>query len=91
MKAEVAKDNARIDELTVLQKEAGEMQTKGFKVRVACAGSFTDPEEGLKWKQQVEEAFPEEKIWYDPLSLSVCAHTGPDAFGIAVSMAYEPD
>ncbi|MBQ7535038.1 MAG: DegV family protein [Stomatobaculum sp.] len=82
--------NCRKKITEALQKEAVEMQEKGYKIRVACAGSFTDPDEGARWKQQVEEAFPGEKIWYDPLSLSVCAHTGPDAFGIAVSMAYEP-
>ena len=42
-------------------------------------------------KEQVEEAFPGKDVWYDPLSLVVCAHTGPDAFGVGVSVAYDPE
>ena len=53
--------------------------------------SFTDPEEGMRWKEQVQEAFPGKDVWYDPLSLVVCAHTGPDAFGVGVSVAYDPE
>ena len=77
--------------IEAMQKEAEELEKKGYHLRYACAGSFSDPENGLKWKEQVEEAFPGKDVWYDPLSLVVCAHTGPDAFGVGVSVAYERD
>ena len=77
--------------IEAMQKEAEELEKKGYHLRYGCAGSFSDPENGLKWKEQVEEAFPGKDIWYDPLSLVVCAHTGPDAFGVGVSVAYERD
>ena len=77
--------------IEAMQKEAEELENKGYHLRYACAGSFTDPEEGQRWKEQVEEAFPGKDVWYDPLSLVVCAHTGPDAFGVGVSVAYDPD
>ena len=77
--------------IEAMQKEAEELENKGYHLRYACAGSFIDPEEGMRWKEQVEEAFPGKEVWYDPLSLVVCAHTGPDAFGVGVSVAYDPE
>ena len=35
-------------------------------------------------------AFPTETVFYDPLSYSVSCHTGPNAFGMGVSVRWEP-
>ena len=34
----------------------------------------------------VRQAFPGAEVFYSPLSLSVCAHTGPGAYGIGISV-----
>ncbi len=72
-----------------MQKDAEQFRARGLRFRVGCAGSFFDPADGAEWERQVKEAFPEEEVHYDPLSLSVCAHTGPGAFGIGISLVYE--
>ena len=79
------------EEMEIIIPAVEELENKGYHLRYACAGSFVDPEEGQRWKEQVEEAFPGKEVWYDPLSLVVCAHTGPDAFGVGVSVAYDPE
>ena len=65
------------------------MKGKGLKIRIGAAGSFQDPADAEQWKRTAEEAFPGEEVHYDPLSFSVCCHTGPDSFGMGVSIVYE--
>lgn len=60
-------------------------RAKGMPVRVAAAGSFVHAEEAEQWQAQIADAFPGENIAYDPLSLSIGAHTGPGAFAMGVS------
>lgn len=52
---------------------------------IGAAGSFLDREEGESWLALAAETFPEEEVHYDPLALSIGCHTGPGAFGMAVS------
>ena len=43
------------------------------------------PEEGLEFKKEVQELFPNHDIMMDPLSLSVACHIGPGAIAITVT------
>lgn len=43
------------------------------------------PEEGLEFKKEVQELFPNHDIIMDPLSLSVACHIGPGAIAITVT------
>lgn len=52
---------------------------------IGAAGTFLTREEGEAWLALTTETFPGEEIRYDPLALSIGCHTGPGAFGMAVS------
>ena len=62
----------------------------GRKIWVGQAGSFPDEADIEEWKKLGQEAFPTETVFYDPLSYSVSCHTGPNAFGMGVSVRWEP-
>ena len=42
-------------------------------------------EEARKWKEEIEDRFPEYEVDMDPLSLSVACHIGPGAMAVACS------
>ena len=42
-------------------------------------------EEAQKWKEEIEDRFPEYEVDMDPLSLSVACHIGPGAMAVACS------
>lgn len=57
------------------------------KIRVGAAGSFRNQEDADQWLNQVKERFDNIlDVYYDPLSLVVGTHTGPEAVGIGVSV-----
>ncbi|RGY78891.1 hypothetical protein DXA21_22715, partial [Parabacteroides distasonis] len=69
------------------------------KIRIGAAGTFEKEEDANSWLEQVKERFPNSwleqvkerfpnipDIYYDPLSLVVGVHTGPEAAGIGVSL-----
>ena len=57
------------------------------KIRIGAAGTFEKEEDANNWLEQVKERFPNiPDIYYDPLSLVVGVHTGPEAAGIGVSL-----
>ena len=57
------------------------------KIRIAAAGTLTDKEAVEDWYNQINERFGDvTNIYYDPLSFSICCHTGPEAVGIGVSV-----
>ena len=57
------------------------------KIRIGAAGSFRKQEDADAWLNQVKERFSDvTDIYYDPLSLVVGTHTGPEAEGIGVSV-----
>lgn len=63
-----------------------EYQAKGFPVSVGVAGSFLDSAEMADWVEQVSAALPADvHVHGENLSFSVTCHTGPNAFGLAVS------
>ena len=57
------------------------------KIWIGAAGTFEKEEDANSWLEQVKERFPNiPDIYYDPLSLVVGVHTGPEAAGIGVSL-----
>ena len=55
-------------------------------IYIGVASSCVDPEDAEKWMNMVREAMPDYRIFYNPLSLSVACHTGPNAYGIGISL-----
>ena len=56
--------------------------------RIHLAAAYSgDEAEGLKWKEELEAAFPGFDIHLAPLSLSVSCHIGPGSLAIACSEA----
>ena len=68
------------DRITIFRDYANE------DLWVGAASSCINPEETEKWMKMVEQAFPNCHTYYDPLSLSVACHTGPNALGIGISL-----
>lgn len=62
-----------------------EFHRQNGPICIGAAGSFLSQEEGDAWLKLAAEAFPGEEILYNPLALSIGCHTGPGAFGMAVS------
>lgn len=71
--------------LEVMKRSVEEFHRRNWPICAGAAGSFLTQEEGAAWLALAAEAFPGEEIRYDPLALSVGCHTGPGAFGMAVS------
>lgn len=53
---------------------------------IGCAGSFLNNEDSIAWQKMVQEAVPGIETYYDPLSLSICCHTGPNAAGAGIML-----
>ena len=54
------------------------------QLRLAAAGTFLAEKQAQAWVDMIRAAFPDEEVIYNPLSLSIGCHTGPNAAGIAV-------
>lgn len=54
------------------------------QIQVAVAGTLREKEAIDRWIQLMEQAFPNQKVYYDLLPCSIATHTGPDAVGIGV-------
>lgn len=72
-----------------LAVEVEKMKARGIRVQVDTAGSFLHEEDAEAWREMVQEAFPDQSVRYNPLSLSISVHTGPDSYGCAASIIYE--
>lgn len=59
------------------------------RLRVATAGTFDKPEEAERWRNMVQEAFPESDVYYMPLSCSIACHVGVGAVGIGAIVIQE--
>lgn len=79
----------RKKEVEALAAEVEKMEARGLKVKIDTAGSFMHQEDAEAWREMVQEAFPDQNVRYDPLSLSISVHTGPDSYGCAASILYE--
>lgn len=58
---------------------------QGMSIRIDASGTFLDRAEEQEWLEMAARAFPGEEIGYDPLTLSIGAHTGPGAFAMGIS------
>lgn len=57
------------------------------QIRIGVAGTFLNQEDADNWYNMVKDRFIDiENIEYDPLSLVVAVHTGPNAAGIGISV-----
>lgn len=57
------------------------------QIRIGVAGTFLNQEDADNWYNMVKDRFVDiENIEYDPLSLVVAVHTGPNAAGIGISV-----
>ena len=79
----------RKKEVEALAGEVEKMKARGLQVQVDTAGSFLHEEDAESWREMVQEAFPDQNVRYNPLSLSISVHTGPDSYGAAASIVYE--
>lgn len=71
--------------LDAMQGSVEKFHERNWPICVGVSGSFLNREEENEWLTLAKEIFPGEDIRYDPLALSIGCHTGPDAFGMAVS------
>ena len=62
-------------------KERFRMDDRRCDMWIAVAYSGNE-EEGAKWKEEVQAAYPDNEIIMNPLSLSVACHIGPGALAI---------
>ncbi len=76
--------------MDVMQRSVAEYRARGIPIRVDASGSFDSKSEEESWIAACRQAFPGEPIQYDPLSLSIGAHTGPGAFGMGISRIIRP-
>lgn len=76
--------------LDAIQGSVEAFHKRAWPICVGVSGSFLSQEEENEWLALARETFPGEDIRYDPLALSIGCHTGPDAFGMAVSRRVIP-
>lgn len=55
------------------------------KLVIGAAGTFLNKEDADNWENEVRETFPQAKVYYNQLSLSIGCHVGPNAIGIGIS------
>lgn len=55
------------------------------RLRIGAAGANLTEKQQSQWLTLLAEAFPDYKIYYNPLSASISVHTGPGAVGIGIS------
>ncbi|MGN0326200.1 MAG: DegV family protein [Lachnospiraceae bacterium] len=78
-------------ELKMLEAMKADIQNRFADIpvenlHIGTAGAGLDKKEQEEWKTMVKDAFPESDVFYNPLSASIAAHTGPGAVGIGVTV-----
>lgn len=68
-----------------MKRSVEEFYRRDWPVCIGAAGSFLSREEDEEWLALARENFPGEEICHGVLALSIGCHTGPGAFGMAVS------
>lgn len=58
------------------------------KLVIGAAGTFLNKDDALNWENEVRQMFPQAKVYYNQLSLSIGCHVGPNAIGIGISEEY---
>lgn len=64
---------------------AEQYRARGIPFSLGAAGTFSEKETEQEWIEMIRREFPEDKIRYDPLACSIGSHTGPGAFGMAIT------
>lgn len=82
----VEKSRAAVIDALKAEREKNYAQYSDEQLLIGCAGSFLDEAEALAWRDRVQAAFPNVETYYDPLSLSVACHTGPNAAGCGIGL-----
>ena len=59
------------------------------KINIGVAGTFRDQANTDEWFNKVKEAFPEYRVFYNPLSCSIACHVGIDSAGLGISIIDE--
>lgn len=54
------------------------------EILIPTAGSFINEEDAKAWVQRAADYFPNNKVFYNMLSLSIACHTGPNACGLGI-------
>ena len=82
----VERSRAAVLEAIKAEREKNFGEYSDDQLIVGCAGSFLDEEDARNWEKQIQEVVPGIETYYDPLSLSVCCHTGPNAAGAGIML-----
>lgn len=72
--------------LTAMREYAADFKEKGYRIRVGAASSYLQQANAQEWHQKVKETFPDDSVIYDPLTFSISCHTGPNSFGMGISV-----
>ncbi|MBR5421347.1 MAG: DegV family protein [Lachnospiraceae bacterium] len=80
------KARSSVIEALKAERESRFAEYSDSQLIIGCAGSFLEKEDVAEWQNRVREAFPNIASFYDPLSLSVCCHTGPNAAGVGIAL-----
>lgn len=67
-----------------MQEKSSEFE--GRRCRIDVAGSFLEWKDAEIWLEMARKAFPDYTIQYYPLTCSISCHTGPNAFGMGISV-----
>ncbi len=59
------------------------------RIYVGVAGSFVDEADADEWTKKVQDAFPDYKVHYVPLSCSISCHVSVNTCGVSVSVVEE--
>ncbi len=54
------------------------------EILIPTAGSFMDQADADSWYKRAVDYFPNNKVFYNMLSLSIACHTGPNACGLGI-------
>ena len=73
-------------EIAAIREYYDTVPKEGKRIRISAAGSYADPKNADIWHKMVQDAFPEENVDYDPLTLSISCHVGLDSFGVGMSL-----
>lgn len=79
--------NCQQEQLKRAKETADTLRTRGEPLYIGISDSFIQPEDSQAWAAQVQEAFPDDLVHYEPLPFSVICHTGLNAFGMGISRA----
>ena len=85
------KARAAVIEALKAEREKNFSAYDDSQIVIGCAGSFLNPDDAQAWHAQIQETFPGSGTYYDPLSLSVCCHTGPNAAGAGIMLNPDKD